>query len=222
MNVFKLNGIEITLPSKADEILLSQYIPFKRMYDEINKLQNNLEPELPPGNSTSAHVFLEETALIVQSLYLFIDSDKIDLYECPVNKKGKGLIQLYDYILKIISEYKPLIENKSDYIFTFNGATYTIKGIHKGAKTDLSLIESIEILEGQRIAGNIDKSRSDDARYSSMIRTLAVLSRKGFEKFPTSQIEINSMIESRSKEFLDIPFTIAMDAAFFLTFILSK
>jgi hypothetical protein len=218
MILLKLNGIDIEFPSIPEDILLKQYIPFKRMYDEMNALKESLDVE---DGEDIPNVFLKEAECVVQSLYLFIDEDKIDLYELPIrDKQNKGLSQLYDMIVTIISSYKPLSNHKQDYSFKFKGIDYTIKGIHKEGKKDLTLIESIEILESQRVAATMDKSRSDDARYSSMLTTLAVLSRKENEKFPKTQLDINQMISERTNEFVDIPYTIALDAAFFLTFIL--
>jgi len=216
----KLNNVELLFPSKPEDILLKQYIPFKRMYDKVNKIKESVNED----EVNEAHnIFLEEAECIVQSLYLFIDSDLIDLYDIPVrDENNKGLAELYEKLLIIMASYKPLESCKENYTFRFKEIDYTIKGIHKSSNKDLSLIESIEILEAQRIASTYPKDKSDDAIYSSMLTTLAVLSRKENERFPTNQLDINNLISSRSIELAEIPYTIALDAAFFLTFILQS
>jgi hypothetical protein len=86
---------------------------------------------------------------------------------------------------------------------------------------DLTVSESIELLEAQRILSNnrskknIKESDYDSYLFTEIITVISVLARKEDDIFPETQSEIDKFIESRQKHFVDIDMCVGLTAAFF-------
>jgi hypothetical protein len=227
MFTVQINDHTFNVPETPNEVLLTNYIPFQRMYNEFCKMVVDDHVDL----KTQKEMVIQ-MAKCVQS-YFSKDVDFEDIAGMPIGdfkssimslgrsetiRIDKSLSTIFNSIVNVISSYQPRIVDK-DYSFTYKDKKYIISTIHRpNYKGSLTVSESIEILEAQRIAYQMkDKQGVDNVKFSELLTMIAILAREKEETFPIEQTEIDDMIKVRTKLFMDITMDVAIDIAFFLT-----
>lgn len=212
----------IELPENIDEVSLSQAIQFNNRYEKYRKWsEENDADELTVDQQ------IAQIELMANCVSGYLDLDVKELSKLKVGSEDE-FISAFDsvygilaYLISIMETYQFTKPEDSSYKFVHHGIEYSVRGYYRNAifdntdMTDLSLSEAIECLEVKRLALNI--KNKDNAKFTEMITTLAVLSRRDGELFPENQFEIDEFVNERVKEFQDINMKVAYDVAFFLT-----
>lgn len=136
----------------------------------------------------------------------------------------KNLTSLYMWIVNLLGTFSPKIRKQEDCTFEYKGDRYTIPVI--GLQTlaglpllpDLETGQMIEAYEIKRVAQS--KIEEDDPEgshlFSYYLSMLAVLCRKGEEKFPVFESDVEVFINERLLHFQEIDAGTALDIDFFL------
>lgn len=144
-----------------------------------------------------------------------------------VESGTESLSRIINMIMHAMATYTYNLPSNKIYKFEHKGEIYCIPATNATAltnidlPTDLTVSEAVECLEVKRMARVLHSSShtqqvKDNARFTEIIRTVAILSRKEGEKFPREQVEINRFIKERTGLFQDIPMKIGYDIYFFL------
>lgn len=221
MQVVLINNVEYLIPEVASDVTFGNYIPFSRVHNELIKFEEKSE-------EYDEAYFIKKVKLMMEAVAKYFNTDSNVIfgiesgdieesvkYKVSV-KNEKSLRLLYESIAMIVCNYVP-VKDYEGYAFMVNGETYYLR--HTIKKGDsLTVSETIEILEAQRIAKLlIPKYGKDDTFFNAVLTMMAVLCMKEGEVYPNEQSEIDSMIEERKKIFQNVSMNIALDVAFFLT-----
>ena len=196
----KINDVLYSLPIEVSDIKLGDFLPFNREYQKYVDLQNN---------------DADQKELIKQMVKCISAFFKCDVKD--VRKSSYSSIEvLFNYLTNVITKFK--IQDKEIITFDYKGEKWTLNNL---TNKDLTVSESIELLEAQRILSNnrtkknIKESDYDSYLFTEIITVIAVLARKEDDIFPESQSDIDKFIEARQKHFVDIDMSVGLTAAFF-------
>lgn len=145
----------------------------------------------------------------------------------PNDEEQAGLLAMYGTIMKPILNYEP----KARKSFVYRGLKFVFpKSLidNMGNKTlgaEITTIEAIEALQAEHVYSQKDESGQfimKDRKYHTDLALLTAIARRveengKIEKMPLDFIKRRRFFNSRMKFFEDVPFTIALDMAFFLT-----
>lgn len=221
-----INNVEYQLPTVASEVPLKKYVPFSRNYNAYCRIIDQAETVTP---QTTKEIIVKMAECIES--YLGETSDIETIAGLPLGEFRESIMSLgrrelksydktvsaiFDNLVRVVAMYKPRVID-GNYFFDYKGETYYISTIHRNDyKGSLTVAESIEILESQRIASQLkEKHGEDNAVFSQTLTILAVLARPIGETFPLYQEEIDNMIAERTVHFQDITMDVAIDVAFF-------
>lgn len=227
MFLVSINGLDLSVPEQSNEVRLDHFVPFNRCYQAFNKYIDDQQ-------EANEKVEIKQCILLMAdavATYFKLDIEDIagmplGDFERTINSLGRSELNRIDKSLSMIfnalslasTTYQPKKIDK-DYEFNYKGQTFIISRVHQeNYKGSLTVSESIEILEAQRIANlTKDKKGPDNVNFTQMLNMIAVLARQKGENFPLDQAEIDEMLRERIEFFKDITMDIGLDIAFFLT-----
>lgn len=141
-----------------------------------------------------------------------------------VDNVGKNLTSLYVWIVNLLGTFSPKIRKPEDCTFEYKGDMYTIPVI--GLQTlaglpllpDLETGQMIEAYEIKRVAQSKIEAEDPEGShlFSYYLGMLAVLCRKGEERFPVFESDVEVFINERLLHFQEIDAGTALDVDFFL------
>jgi hypothetical protein len=224
----KNESIEIDLPQSMDEVSLSSALSFSIVEREIKELLDN-----DPDN------VIEYFILVTRAVANFLDIDEEWLHGMPMGdvpttltkvrkttfkQATNGIIKLFEYIVTLFEGLKPELYIDREFTFEHKGETYHVPMFitdHLSTNMinpQLTVSEVVEALEVKRLCSKIKDNKN--ALFTELVKLTAILARKGDEKFPTDQQEINTFIQTRSNLFIDLDAKVGIDIAFFLNSII--
>lgn len=224
-----INGKDYAIPETASEMKLSQFIPFDRVYRKLIEYEKDItEPTIETTKETiimmveAVHLFFKETHELEDIGGIQISDFNANIRAMKrIPKEEKSLRAVFNALINAHATYVPPIDERffDGYHFSHKGMKFTVSENHVNSKTNLSVSESIEVLEAQRISLMLkEKHGADNVDFSRILHTMAVICRAEGEMFPMTQAAIDEMIEQRINFFTDITMDVAYDIAFFLTY----
>lgn len=225
---------ELSFPSNADDITMRQWTDFQIRKDKCPQFMRELERMKEDARKEAmdawdqdnwAQFFVE----IADTMATVVNVESGDLLRSlpPIADGQTSLLSLWLELSSMISNY----QEKERNTFEWKGNTYLWpqKIVDSFANNwygqMLTTAQAIEALQTEHVYNAKDKDGNyalEDRKYHVDITLLAVLSRrvkpnKEVETLPLDFVKRRDFIERRVKEFADIPMTVALDMAFFLT-----
>jgi hypothetical protein len=229
------NKHEMPVPYSLEEINLSQYYDFQIAYDrmmrEAEKVDNGEINSGERHESKVVELMIETCKIIVPKADLldFNPNENITEYieTFKIIEGGDELTisLLYAHLFNIVRIYEPKHKDKVE--FEYKGETYKIiaqelwrSWMMDPNYTQMSAGEYIWINEFKREKKKVDDQSFE--QYGTMafrvnLFMLAILARKEGEQLPYKESELREFVLNRAKHFQEVPASIALDVAFFLS-----
>ena len=229
----KSETIELRFPSGPEEITMRQWTDFMLRKAECPEAMLAIDTVAPEEREALMATWTELDwadffASCAELLATVVNTDAATLMRTlPALEEGQtSLLALYMELARCIEGYVP----KQRTGFTHKGHEYTwpetvIDNFGRSwAGQSLTTAEAIEALQTEHVYNAKDENGVyilADRKYHVDITITAILSRriKGdkVEQLPLNANERREFIERRVKEFEDLPMSVALDMAFFLT-----
>lgn len=232
---------DIDIPERSNEVLLSQALRFNKAHDALRawrKDQFGDTDKITFQDMTTALSRKEYLLRVIDCLAEFFDMDPADFMGFKVGSLRdhilamadqtvksiyhNDLFSLFAHIYRIIVEYKPKLRTADDCTFTHKGVeflipSFLVKYLEGTPNEDLTVAESIEAFEVQRLAFDRKKTDEVSALYTEIVYLTAILARKPGQRLPDDQVGINAFIKIQVEFFTDIDMETGFDVAFFLS-----
>lgn len=232
---------DIDIPERSNEVLLSQALRFNKAHDvlrEWRKEQFGDNDKLTFQDMTTALSRKEYLIHVINCLAEFFDMDPADFFCLKLGSirdhimamadqtvksiYNNDLFSLFAHIYRIIVQYKPKLRTADDCSFMHKDVEFLIpaflvKYLEGTPNEDLTVAESIEAFEVQRLAFDRKKTDEVSALYTEIVYLTAILARKPGQRLPDDQVGINAFIKSQVEFFADIDMETGFDVAFFLS-----
>ena len=149
-------------------------------------------------------------------------SKHIESYENkePLNVEDvfPTILGIWEYVANLCNNYTPNKYIDQDLSFEYKGEVFkvfrrTVDSLYGEKFSKVSVGELTESFEISRKLAKLGESPS--VKLTEMLGLISILARKEGEKLPLDDVE--NFIESRSKFFIDIPYTTAVEVFFYLT-----
>lgn len=209
---------EVMIPSSFDEVPLNKYISFMKEASLIG--EENVNPIVQMAKAVGEFTGIDLHDILSANIgEMYGEADELD----------GSLRTLYGYILKMVADYKPKLMTPDTAGFVYKGEQFTIPVILQNTLgglpilPNISVLESIECFEIQRITSNmIDETGDENGSqlFTFYLRMLSILCRKPGEFLPIGESDREKFFNDRSIYFKEITAAIALDVDFFLSNIL--
>lgn len=128
------------------------------------------------------------------------------------------ILGVWEYIANLCNNYTPNKYTDQDLSFEYKGETFkvfrrTVDSLYGEKFSKVSVGELTESFEISRKLAKLGEGPS--VKLTEMLGLISILARKEDEKLPLDDIE--NFVEKRSKFFIDIPYTTAVEVFFYLT-----
>lgn len=229
----KSDVVELRFPSGPDEITMRQWTDFMLRKAECPEFMLRLDTLDPSGKEVAMTAWgqldwAEFFANCADLLATVVNQDSATLLKSmpPLEDGQTSLLALYIELASCIEGYVP----KQRKGFTHKGHDYVWPDTvvdnfgRSWAGQGLSTAEAIEALQTEHVYNAKDEQGVyvlADRKYHVDVTLTALLSRREkngkVEALPLKANERRAWIERRVKEFDDLPMSVALDMAFFLT-----
>lgn len=232
----------LEFPETPEEIKLSRYIDFDIAFQKKQAWESEQDDKI-----LDMKYRLGYTRHVLDILSEFTGCKDIDMvktgsYEkhllkllgikkiadLDIDTTEETLYTLFANVWRVISSYKPS-NHIGDYEFEYKGEKYRIPTIYRDAITKKEVFEdipagpAIEAMEVIRAwEDNINNDKTGSIRFTSVLKIVAIFSRKDGESFPTSQEGVERFISDRVVHFGDIDMKTALDIETFFFGITSR
>jgi hypothetical protein len=225
---------DLQFPSTADDITMRQWTDFQvrkakgpAFILDLERMSESARKEaMDKWEETHWAQFFGE---IAETMATVVNVESGDLLRSlPAIADGQtSLLSLWLELSTIINGYSPKTGNTFDWkshTYIWPQTVVDSFGNNWYGQT-LTTAQAIEALQTEHVYNAKDENGNyalEDRKYHVDITLLAVLSRRvkqndEVEELPLDFVKRRDFIERRVKEFADIPMTVALDMAFFLT-----
>jgi len=211
----------IQVPSEASDVNLRDFIDF----------------------ASTKRIEGREIESMVLALSAFLKCDIGTILKMPIGEAGelppvieKGSLNTLNQLYAFVVQRLAIVDMRlMDFDSTiYKGVKYVLPPVVyreiKGAKfEDLSVLEAIDVMEIQRLAGMMNEEAEKEGKendgsilYSRLLSTMAVLLRMEGESLPLDAEKRAEFIANRTQHFADMDLETALSVDFFLTNSLKK
>lgn len=225
---------EFRFPSSADEITMRQWMDFQLRKAEAPDWFHDLERADAAGREEKMKAWDESTwaeffYLVADLLATIVDAGAADLMRAlpPIADGQNALLSLYIQLSSIIEGYTP--KERSTFEWKSVQYVWPQKVVDSLGNAwygqELTTAEAIEALQVEHVYNAKDENGvylMNDRKYHVDVALLAVLTRKvlpdgTIEQVPLEYNARRRHLEKRIKDFADVPMSVCLDMAFFLT-----
>jgi hypothetical protein len=230
----KTEVVLMNFPDSAEEITMKQWTAFQIRKSECPDFIRALDRLEPAERQAAMEAWEEENwiqffSCAAEMMSCVVDVKYSDLLKSmpPIADGQTSLLALYVQLAKSIDGYQPKEPNE----FTWKGHKYiwpksvVEKFGQKWYGNQLTTAEAIEALQTEHVYNAKDENGEfvlKDRKYHVDITLVALLSRRvkpngEIEEIPLEFNSRRAFVDRRVEEFEDLPMSVALDMAFFLT-----
>lgn len=216
----------LAFPEKAEEISLRQYAEYREIWENLPSFVTEKPLEEWDEEQTIEYMEIQTRALLILTKVQMPDGSyerctEDDILAIPADEDSDiARSALFTKVVRVIDRYKPKELSR----FTYKGCNFVVPEHMKLGNrivrhgVNISTIEAIEALQLEHI---YNKKKGAERLYHSDLGVMAAVCRKIVdgkkEKLPINTKKRRELITERIAFFSDIPMTVALDVAFFLT-----
>lgn len=230
----KHKSAELSFPSSADDITMRQWTDFQIRKDKCPQFMRELERMKEHARKEAMDAWDHENwaqffVEIADTMATVVNVKSGDLLRSlpPIADGQTSLLALWLELSGLITGYQE--QERKEFEWKGHKYIWPQKVVDSFGNEwygqMLSTAQAVEALQTEHVYNAKDKDGNyalEDRKYHVDITLLAVLSRRvkannEVEELPLDFVERREFIERRVREFQDIPMTVALDMAFFLT-----
>lgn len=237
LNLVDNDGVkhEMTVPYSLHQITISQYYDFQIAYDTLVKEAERVEELSAKGEDFNKNkvieYMIEACKVIVPNAEILPLNPKENITEyirqCKLIEANDELTisLLYAHLFNVAQLYKSDSSKKVE--FEYKGDTYKVRAqeLWRSWMVDpnyvqMSAGEYLWINEFQRHKAIENEKKAQKYGVLSFrlnLFMLAMLARKEGEQLPYRESELREFVLNRAKHFQEVPASVALDVAFFLS-----